>query len=174
MLGKNQAKNFLKILWANFQSPYKSSQASALFHTSYQPSSRQWVLWSLLNLRKHLFSESPNECRKSFSTKTTDSSSFLLKTTRPSHCCESQTHYIVYLSVILSWIMSCFCSQKTAFDFRWKLYRYSSPCHLTGENSVSRIALWLLFVFFVFVFWPIETTTANMQSLTHSNPCKMY
>ena len=31
-----------------------------------------------------------------------------------------------------------------------------------GLLSVFRLALCLSFVFFVFVFWPIETTTANL------------
>ena len=78
------------------------------------------------------------------------------------------------LSAILSWIMSSFCSQKTTFDFGGKLHRHSSPSHLTRENSVSRLALWLSFAIFVFAFWPIETTTTNLQSLTYSNPCKRY
>ena len=46
--------------------------------------------------------------------------------------------------------------------------------HLTQENFVSRFALCLSFVFFVFGFWPVDTTTADSQGLTHSNPCKMY
>ena len=40
------------------------------------------------------------------------------------------------------------------------------------ETFVSRSALCLTVDFFVFVFWPIETTTANLQALTHSNPSK--
>ena len=64
-------------------------------------------------------------------------------------------------------IMSSVCKKITSFGFRWKLYCCSSPSHLTRENFVSRFALCLRFIFFVFVFWSIETITANFQGLTH-------
>ena len=34
------------------------------------------------------------------------------------------------------------------------------------------LSVFLSFVFFAFVSWPIETTTANLQGLTHSDPSK--
>ena len=53
----------MSTLCQTFQSHYKPSQASTLFHTSYLPAS-QWALWSSWlwsNLQKHLlFYESPN------------------------------------------------------------------------------------------------------------------
>ena len=61
---------------------------------------------------------------------------------------------------------------KTSYCLRRKLYCYFSPSHLTPENLVSPSAFCLSFVFFVFIFCPIETTTANLQGLTHSDPSK--
>ena len=61
---------------------------------------------------------------------------------------------------------------ETSYYLRWKLFRYYSPRHLRAETFVSPSSLCLSFVFFVFVFWPIETTTANLQGLTHWNPSK--
>ena len=55
---------------------------------------------------------------------------------------------------------------------RWKMFCYSSPSHLTPETFVSPSALCLSFVFFIFVLWSIETTTATLQGLIHSNPSK--
>ena len=51
---------------------------------------------------------------------------------------------------------------------QWKLYCYSSPSHLTPDNLLL-LSVFLSF-FFVFVYWPIKTTTANLPGLTHSNP----
>ena len=62
----------------------------------------------------------------------------------------SQSHYIVYLSVPISQSFHrvfFLLVKKTTFDFRLKIYCYSSPSHLTRENSVSRVALCLSFVF---------------------------
>ena len=55
---------------------------------------------------------------------------------------------------------------ETRYFLRRKLFSYSSPSHLTPETFVSPSAVCLCFVFFVFVSWPIETTTANLQGLT--------
>ena len=57
-------------------------------------------------------------------------------------------------------------------NLRWKMFCYSSQGHLTPETFVSSFDICLSFVSFVFVFWPIETTTANLQGLTHSNSSK--
>ena len=40
------------------------------------------------------------------------------------------------------------------------------------EDFVSSSALCLSFGFFVFVYWPIETITANLRGLTHPKPLK--
>ena len=61
---------------------------------------------------------------------------------------------------------------KTSYCLRRKLYCYFAPSHLTPENFVSHSAFCLSFVFFVFIFCPIETNTSNLQSLTQSDPAK--
>ena len=67
-------------------------------------------------------------------------------------------------------IMSSVCKKENKL---WpSMKTIFSPSQPMRENFVSRFTLCLSFIFFVFVFWPIETTTAKMQ--THSNPCKMY
>ena len=58
---------------------------------------------------------------------------------------------------------------ETSYCLQWKLFCHSSPSHLTPETFVFPSALCLCFVSFVFVFWPIETTTTNLQDLTYSN-----
>ena len=73
-------------------------------------------------------------------------------------------------------IMSFFCwqnsnlwlSMKTLLLLLTKLLNARKFCFSPCSFSC------LSFVIFVFVFWPIETTTANLQGLSHSNPCKMY
>ena len=109
-------------------------------------------------------------CRNSSLTKTFDSCSFLLKTyligVNLSHITWSLNHSIKY---VCCWWTS---ERETSYCIRWKLYCYSLPSHLTLENFVSLSAFCLSFVFFVFVFWPFETTTASLQGLTHSNPSK--
>ena len=110
-------------------------------------------------------------CRKSSSTKASDSSSFLLRLKHLIALNKSQSHYIVFPSAIPSCLFSGPYFIISTLDFRWKLYCYFSPSHLMRENSVSQLTLCL---FFCFVFWPIETTAANMQGLTYSDPCKIY
>ena len=94
------------------------------------------------------------QCRNSSLTKTTDSCSFLLK----------KYLTVVNLTLLyLSTIPSCMSaageetsetSQKQAIAF--------------DENFFGTFsALCLSFVFFVFVFWPIETTAVNLQGLGH-------
>ena len=84
---------------------------------------------------------------------------------------------LLYLSTIPS-CMSCHAvseettEPETSYCLRWKLSCYSSPNHLMPETFVSPSTLCLSFVFFVFIFWPIETTTANLQDLSHSKPSK--
>ena len=83
---------------------------------------------------------------------------------------------LLYLSTIPSvclLLAKKLASQKQANCLWWKRFCYSSPSHLTPETFVSPSALCLSFVFFVFVFWLIESTIANLQGLTHSNPSKI-
>ena len=122
------------------------------------------------NIRKHLLFLWIFLCRNSSLTKTTDSCFFLLK-----------KYLLLLISVTLhclSTIPSCVSAvgeetsePETNCCVWWKLYCYSSPSQLTPENFVSS-AFCLCFVFFVFVYWPIETTAANLRGLTHSNPSK--
>ena len=58
---------------------------------------------------------------------------------------------------------TCYClaSMKT-----FLLLLTKSP---NTRNFLPLSAL-CLFRFFIFIFWPIETTTTNLQGLTHSNP----
>ena len=83
-----------------------------------------------------------------------------------------------YLSTIPSCRISAVGEEtsqpETSCCVRWKLYCYSSPSHLTPEHFVCSSAFCLSFVFFffVFVYWPIETTNVNLRGLTHSNPSK--
>ena len=60
----------------------------------------------------------------------------------------------------------------TSYSLPWKDFCYSSPSHLTPETFVSPSTLCIYFVFFVFVFCPIETTAKNLQGLTHWNRSK--
>ena len=75
-----------------------------------------------------------------------------------------------YLSTILSCIFAVgeeISEPETSWCVRWKLYCYSSLSQLTQENFVSSSTFCLSFV-----YWPVETTTANLWGLTHSNPSK--
>ena len=42
--------------------------------------------------------------------------------------------------------------------------------YITLEISLS--TFWLSFIFFIFAFWPIETTTPNLKGLAHSDSSK--
>ena len=66
---------------------------------------------------------------------------------------------------------------KTSSFFWIFLCRNSSLTKTTDSYSFlccccSPSAFCLSFAFFLFAFWPIETTTANLQGLTHSKPSK--
>ena len=82
---------------------------------------------------------------------------------------------LLYLSTIPS-CMSAVGEEtsepETSYCLRWKLFCYSSPSHLTPVTFLSPFALCICFDLFVFVFWLIEITTANLQGLIHSNPSK--
>ena len=101
-----------------------------------------------------------------------------------------KSHCFQLLSIKIDWIMSLFLisvtlhslflnhsimisvGKEASFSLRWKLYCYSSPSHLTRENLLSRSVFCFSFIFFVSAFWPLETTTASLQGLTHSNLAK--
>ena len=53
-------------------------------------------------------------------------------------------------------------------SLRWKLFCYSSKKSPNAKNFCFSFC----FMSFVFISWPIETTTANLQGLTHSNLSK--
>ena len=109
------------------------------------------------------------QCRNSSMTKTTDSCSFLLKSylivVNLSNITLSLNHPIMYACY---WRRNQRARNKLLPSM--KTFCYSSPSHLTSETFVSPSALCLFFQFFVFVFQPFETTTANLQGFTHSNP----
>ena len=109
-------------------------------------------------------------CKNSSLTKAFDSCSFLLKKyliiVNLSHITLSLNHSIKYVC--------CWWTRKpeASYCIRWKLYCYSSTSHLTPRDFGSPSAFCFSFVFFVFVFWPFKTTTANLHELTHSNLSK--
>ena len=82
---------------------------------------------------------------------------------------------LLYLSTIPS-CMSAVDKEtsepETSYCLRWKLFSYSSPSQLAPETFVYPSTLFLCFVFFVFLFWTIETTTATFQGSTHSTLSK--
>ena len=60
--------------------------------------------------------------------------------------------------------------QTIAFDENF----IATPHQVTKCQKILFIPLLSVFlsIFFVFKFWSIETTTSNLQGLTHSNPSK--
>ena len=108
--------------------------------------------------------------RNSSSTKATDST----KTSKNEWIISLLLILIALQSLSLNHYIMCYVSvgEETSSGFPWKRYCYSSPSQLTRENIFSGPAFCLSFIFFGFVFWPIETTTENVQGLTHSNPAK--
>ena len=81
-------------------------------------------------------------------------------------------HYLSAIPSCISAVGEETSEPETSCCVRWKLYWCSSPSHLTPENFVSSSAFCLSFVFFVFVYWSIETTTVKLPGLTHLNPSK--
>ena len=169
MFGKSQAK-ILKILWANFIKLFNHLIVFTSLHRPYYfklPSSVS--LWS--NIRKHLLFSGSSRAETLLSQKQLIPTPFYLKSI--SMLLTSAT--LLYLSTIPSCMSAVgeeTSESETSYCLRWKLFRYSSPRHLRGETFVSPSSLCLPFVFFVFAFLPIETTTANLQGLTHWNPSK--
>ena len=107
------------------------------------------------------------QCRNSSLTKTTDSCSFLLKkyfiVVNLRNITLSLNHSILYVC--------CWRRNQRARD---KSSMKTSFLLLTKSPNARSFcfSLYFSFVFFVFVSWPIETTTANLQCLTRSNPSK--
>ena len=62
------------------------------------------------------------------------------------------------------------CWRRKKLHASMKALLLFSPSHLTQKKLF--FCLLSVFLFFVFAFWPIETTTANMQGLTHTNLLK--
>ena len=131
MLGKNQAKILLRYYeqtLSNFSITLQPSQAMI------KPSKTSSFFWIF-------------QCRKSSSTKTTDSSFYLLKTTGSSLCSYSQSHSIVFV-LTLSHIQQSICQpfhhvfclkkkkQALAFDENY-IATPHQPSHLTRKNFVS-------------------------------------
>ena len=169
MFGKSQAK-ILKILWANFIKLFNHLIVFTSLHRPYYfklPSSVS--LWS--NIRKHLLFSGSSRAETLLSQKQLIATPFYLKSI--SMLLTSAT--LLYLSTIPS-CMSAVGEEtsepETSYCLRWKLFCYSSPSYLTPVTFLSPFALCICFDLFVFVFWFIETTTANLQGLIHSNPSK--
>ena len=62
-------------------------------------------------------------------------------------------------------LMVC-VGEETSFGFRWKLYATPHQVTLREKILFLRLLSVVLSVFFVFFFWPVETTAANLQRLT--------
>ena len=105
-------------------------------------------------------------CRNSSSTKTTVPASFYLKSIELL-LISVTLHYLSIIPSCVSAVGTETSEPETSCCVWWRLCCYSSPSHLTPENFVSSSAFCLSFGFFVFVFWPIETTAANLQGLAH-------
>ena len=157
MFAKTQAKIILRYYeqtLSNFSITLYPSQASIDHSISHLHSSVS--LWS--NIRKHLLFSGSSCAETLLWQKQLIPASFYLKSI-PLLLISVTLHY---LSTIPSSAVGEETSEpETSCCVRWKLYCYSSPSHLTPENFVSSSAFCLSFVFFVFAFWPIKTTTAD-------------
>ena len=157
MLGKNHAKLFYDImnkLFQTFQSPYSLHKPPHPYCFTL-PSSHEFcgqifenIFFSLDLLVQKLFFDK-NHWFQLLSTKNDwIVSLFLISIT-------------LHLQSICQPFYHVFCWRRS-FGFRWKLYCYSSPSHITRENFVSRCSFCLsFFFFFVFGFWAIETTMSR-------------
>ena len=101
------------------------------------------------------------QSRNSSLTKTSGSCFFLLQkyltVVNLSNNTLSHNHSIMYVC----------CWQRNQRAFNENVFATLHQGHLTPETFVFLSALCLSFVFFVFVFWSIETTTTNVLGLTH-------
>ena len=148
-------------LFQTFQSPYSLHKPpqTILFHTTllsefvvkyHKTSSFFWIFQS----------------RNSSLTKTIDSCSFLLKkyltVVNLSNINLSLNHSIIY---VCCWRRNQPTRNKLLPSMKtFLLLLIKSP---NARNFCFSLCFMTLFRFFVFVFWPIETTTANFQGLTH-------
>ena len=138
-------------LFQTFQSPFKLSQASMLFHTTYLPLSEfdcdpcdcgqiSENIFFFLNLLMQKIFFDKNHCFQLLSTKNNwIISLFLISVT---------LHSLPFGDSI----MSSFCWQKKqslTFDENF----IATPQQITRENSVSQLALCLSFAFFSFSFY---------------------
>ena len=154
-------------LYQTFQSPYSLHKPpyTILFHTSYLP---QWVC---CQISENIFFFLNLLVQKLFF----DNSSLTLwLIPAPFYLKSISLLFIIATLLYLATISSCIFAAgeetsepEVSYCDRWKLFSYSSPSHLLPETFPS--ALCLSLVFLVFIFWLIETTTTNLQGLTHSN-----
>ena len=151
-----------------FQSPYSQPSKASIDHSvSHLPSSVS--LWS--NIRKHLLFTGSYHAQTLLSQKLLIPSPFYLKSITHYH----KYHYIT-LSLNHSIINATVDAKKLANQKRKLLLLMKFLLLLLTQSPYTRNFLFvrLLYVFFFFVvaFWPIETTTTNLQGLTHSNTSK--
>ena len=157
-------------LCQTFQSLYKPSQASMLFHTIYLPLS-EWVLWSFWlwsNLWKHLLFLNllvqiiffdKNHWFQLLSTKNDWIISLFLIS-------------ITLYRISLHSIISSFCWQKNNLDFRWKFYCCSltqSPKARKFCFSVCSLSFFRFFRFRFLAYWGRYCKFARFHSLTIGN-----
>ena len=146
MLGKNQAKIFLRY-YEQILSPSSLTSLHAVSH---------YLPLSLIEFCRQIFENI-----------------FFFLNLLVQKIFFDKSHWFQLLSTKNDWIISLFLISITLHSLSVSHYIMSSVCkrnklwlsmksHLTRENFVFRFALCLPFVFFVFVFWPIETTTANL------------
>ena len=154
MLGKNHAKLFYDImnkLFQTFQSPYSLHKPPHPYCFTL-PSSHEFcgqifenIFFSLDLLVQKLFFDK-NHWFQLLSTKNDwIVSLFLISITL-----HSQPFYHV------------FCWRRS-FGFRWKLYCYSSPSHITRENFVSRCSFCLSFFFSFLLFELLRPLWAGLH-----------
>ena len=169
IFGKSQAKIHWKTYeqtLSNFSTTLLLSQASIdiLFHTTFLSVSE----FVVKNTRKHLLFSRSSCAETLFRQKQL---SFLLK---------SILLLLISATLLyLSTIPSCVCCWWRNKRARNKLLPSIKTLLLLLTKSPNArkfyFSIWFLsfFRFFVFVFWPIETTTANLQGLTYSDPSKI-
>ena len=141
MFGKIQAKILLRYYeqtLLNFIKPFSLHKPPYCFTLP----SYQWVYGQI---SENIFFFWTFLCRNSSLTKTIDSSSFLQKTTETSHCSYSQTRCIFLTHSTMSAV-----GEETSYGFRWKLYCYSSPSHVTREILFLRLLSVFLSYFLYF------------------------
>ena len=156
-------------LYQTFQSPYclHKSPQTILFHTTFL--SGFVVKYPKTSSFFRIF-----QCRNSSLTKTTDSCAFLLKT----YLIVVNLSNINLSTLSLNHSMVYVCCWQRNQRARNKLFPLMKTFLLlltkspNSRNFCFSLCFMSFFYFFVSMFRPIETTTANLQSLTHPNPSK--